>query len=265
MKRVSVFVIIAVVVCTIPAMGWGKKGHRIVATVAQNHLTPTAKKNLAALLGQGKTLASVAVWADNIKYQRPDTKPWHYVDILANSSGYDAARDCTDNRGEPTCVVEEIELFSDMLADKTADKADRVEALKFLVHFTADIACPMHAIGEANGGNQVHVTFLDHKTCGSSSSCNLHALYDTGLLEHAGLSEQKYVAHLESMIKDQKLKATGTPEDWANGSWSIAKAAWAADKSNIDQQYYDKEITVVDTQMALAGLRLAKVLNSALK
>jgi hypothetical protein len=38
-----------------------------------------------------------------------------------------------------------------------------------------------------------------------------------------------------------------------------------ADGAQIDEVYYQKEIKVVDRRLALAGLRLAAVLNEALQ
>jgi hypothetical protein len=42
-----------------------------------------------------------------------------------------------------------------------------------------------------------------------------------------------------------------------------AQSAWLADGAQIDENYYRKEIKVVDQRLALAGLRLAAVLNEA--
>lgn len=42
-----------------------------------------------------------------------------------------------------------------------------------------------------------------------------------------------------------------------------AQSAWLADGAQIDEDYYGKEIKVVDQRLALAGLRLAAVLNEA--
>jgi hypothetical protein len=57
--------------------------------------------------------------------------------------------------------------------------------------------------------------------------------------------------------------STGTPEDWANESHTDAKAAWLNDGGQVDDGYYKKEIPVMNERLALAGLRLAAVLNAA--
>jgi len=40
--------------------------------------------------------------------------------------------------------------------------------------------------------------------------------------------------------------------------------AWVPDGTDLGQRYYDKQIKVVDRQLALAGLRLAKLLNDSI-
>ena len=47
-------------------ISWGFLGHKTVAIVAENHLTPKAKAAVRALLGD-TTMADVASWADEIR------------------------------------------------------------------------------------------------------------------------------------------------------------------------------------------------------
>jgi len=44
----------------------------------------------------------------------------------------------------------------------------------------------------------------------------------------------------------------------------LAKGAWVSDGGSVDEQYYRQQIKVVDERLALAGLRLAAVLNEVL-
>jgi nuclease S1 len=48
--------------CRDAAYGWGEKGHRIVANLADTHLTEQARKEVRKLLPEGTTLADAAVW-----------------------------------------------------------------------------------------------------------------------------------------------------------------------------------------------------------
>lgn len=66
------------------------------------------------------------------------------------------------------------------------------------------------------------------------------------------------------MIASKHLQASGSPKDWANESLRLARQVWVNDGGAVDQAYYQANIGVVDERLALAGLRLAAVLNDAL-
>ncbi len=250
--------------------GWGREGHRIIGDIAQERLTEVTKRNVQSLIGNN-TLASVSNWADEIRRERDETYDWHFVDIPQNAQGFSDARDCyrpeDRHRGakddHQNCVVDRIVYFKRVLGDKNAPREDRIEALKFVVHFVGDIHQPFHAIGEAKGGNGVHVTEFGSGRCGRYE-CNLHSAWDTGLIRHTGLGEEAYVEHLDRLISEEHLRASGNPADWANESFALAKAAWVDDGGSVDEDYYRREIKFLDERLALAGLRLAALLNEVL-
>jgi S1/P1 Nuclease len=255
-----------------PALGWGPQGHQVVADIARSHLIPTARRHIRELLGNDD-LAAISTWADEVRAQRPETFGWHFVDIPLNASGFSQQRDCyrPDEKHPQTkedhhnCVVDRIEIFQRVLADKNESPANRVEALKFLVHFVADLHQPLHAIGEARGGNDIHVFEFGSAQCGNGS-CNLHATWDTGLIEHTNRSEEGYVAELEKLISLRNLQheANGTPETWANESFHLAQKVWLKDGRAVDEAYFRNNMGSLDERLALAGLRLAVLLNDAL-
>ena len=254
------------------SFGWGPKGHRIVADIAQRRLTPTARLHMKELLGNDD-LAAISVWADDIKGDRPETYGWHFVDIPINANGFSEPRDCfrPDEKHPSTlqdhhnCVVDRITIFKQVLTDRNAPRQDRIEALKFLVHFVGDVHQPLHAIEQARGGNDIHVIEFGLPQCGKYP-CSLHFAWDIGLIEHAGLSEWRYVPKLDQLITTQKLssQAVGTPELWADESFQLAKKVWLNDGGNIDETYYKNDIGIVDRRLALAGIRLALLINQAL-
>jgi len=250
-------------------VGWGSEGHQIVASLAQTRLTENAQRGIRSLIGDA-SLASVSNWADEVRPERDETYSWHFVNIPENASGFSDERDCfvpnSKHKGSTTdhhnCVVDRIEIFQQVLSDSNAQRDDRIEALEFLVHLVGDVHQPFHAIGEAAGGNGIAVTEFGSTHCGRRP-CNLHSVWDFGLIQHAGMRREAYVAHLEKLIADEHLTANGNPQDWANESHGYAEAAWLTDGAQIDENYYRKEIKVVDERLALAGLRLAAVLNEA--
>src|SRR5258707_15771275 len=80
---------IAIMSFPVSAWAWGQSGHSIVAEIAQREMSDRARAVVDRLLGHA-SLASVASWADDVKFEdRPDTKPWHFVDIPLAQQKYD--------------------------------------------------------------------------------------------------------------------------------------------------------------------------------
>jgi S1/P1 Nuclease len=268
-QQIRLMVTVSLLVWLAPTklLGWGRDGHAIIATLAEAHLTESARLGVKALL-KDQSLASVSSWADEVRPQRDETYDWHFVDIPKNAAAFDEARDCyrpDDNHAEAqtdhhNCVVDRIGMFQQVLMNPSASETERVEALKFIVHFVGDVHQPLHAIGEARGGNDIKISEFGSTQCGPHP-CNLHGAWDSGLIAHADLGQQEYVQHLEQLISEQHLTASGNPEDWANESHEYAQAAWLVDGGQVDENYYKAQIKVVDTRLALAGLRLAALLN----
>ncbi len=258
-------------VCTLPCWSWGNQGHRLVGLVAADHLSPTARKNVAFLLDK-ETLADVASWADVVRPDETQTALWHYTDLPADSRTYDRERDCPAQpnvkQGSPgdkvrDCAVDRILYFQRRMADPTLDPADRAIALKYLVHFVGDQHQPMHATGVQKGANCIHVVVFGSPTCGERP-CNLHAVWDSGLLTHRNLKENEYLNLLESEIKQNSLVAgTADPALWAGESKRLADEAILPEGGAVDDAYYNREIPVAHKQLEMAGLRLAAALNAA--
>jgi hypothetical protein len=256
-----------------PAWAWGREGHRIVAIVALNHVSDATKAKLTEILGT-ETLVSISTWPDEIRHDRDETSGWHYVDIPKNAAFFDEQRDCyqpyANHKGADTdhhdCIVDRIEMFSRQLADTSQSNPVRLEALKFVVHFVGDVHQPLHAIDEAAGGNQIKVVLFGSATCGENHPCNLHGAWDGALIEHTKLDENAYASKLEDLIRAENLQldVDGTPADWANESHRYAEGALVETGGAVDQIYFDHEISVVDQRLALAGLRLARLLDDAM-
>lgn len=165
-----------------------------------------------------------------------------------------------ERKRQAFCVVDRITLFKQVLADTARTPLERKEALKFIVHFVGDAHQPFHATGDELGGNGVPITEFGATHCGTKP-CNLHAAWDSGMIDHTGMNRDAYVQHLQQLITTNHLTANGNPEDWANESHAAGQAAWLDDNGTIDDAYYNTEIQVVDKRLALAGLRLAALLE----
>lgn len=268
-RRLSVLAAIGVIWMLLPprhALAWGPDGHRIVADIAEARLTPKAKAAIVELLGGGEdtSLASVANWADSVRKEREETAPWHYVDIPYEMSGFDPERDGKNGNN----VIAKIEEFANVLNDRTAPRQQRIEALKFLVHFVGDIHQPMHCV-ERNGdkGGNFRLVFFP----GKREAVNLHRIWDSDILKLAmgEQDDEKFAAALnEKITKDQENAwSRGAPIAWANEGHDLAvKVAYAnvpadAPPPKITDEYLGAAEPVVEAQLSKAGVRLGNLLN----
>lgn len=244
----------------LPASGWGREGHHISGMIAWHYLNEKAKVAVTDLL-DGESLGLASNWADDIRddHSYDWAKPLHYVNVPKTATTVDTSRDCQDGK----CVIGAIEKYSAILKDKTKAKADRVEALRFLIHFVEDVHQPMHvSYASDKGGNSLSVTFLAKKT-------NLHSLWDTGLIQHKlGNGDWMELAQeWQQAITPSQLanwSAPSSAKDWANESLAITRGLYAdlpADHK-LGASYYDQNITVVQARLSAAGVRLATLLNS---
>ena len=247
---------------------WGREGHRLTALVAEQYLTPETKAQIVELL-HNETLADVAPWADSYRAEHPETAKWHYVDIPKDAK-FDRSRDCPVSETDPKspwrdCVTDRILYFEGRLGDASLSPSERAIALKFVVHFIGDVHQPFHAFADERGGNGINVTFLGSSICGTFK-CNLHSVWDDSIIEDQRLSEKKYTDKLLQEIKDNNWErmAGGEPTTWANISHHYAVDAVAPNGAFITREYVAEESKIVDAQLALGGLRLARVLNRIL-
>ena len=236
----------------------------IIAEIAQRRLDPVALRRVEDLLGGKVSLASIANLADTIAATRPETRNWHFVNIPVGATAYDPDRDCAATpRGD--CIVKAIARFRAILSDPRKPKAERAEALVFLVHLVGDIHQPLHCADRNHdgGASTLKVTFF-------GTPMSLHLVWDVGLIEKVTYDWGDYVDHLERdwlATRDVAQLARGEPVDWAWASHQAAVAvAYALPEDlNLGDGYFQHSRATVDQQLALAGIRLARVLNEALK
>lgn len=105
----------------------GQNGHRIVADIAEEHLTPEAKAALMEITN-GDPLAKLATWPDEIRSDKhwDFAKPWHYVSVDDDESfdGFTRSKE-----GDILKALSDYEL---QLRDKTLTREEKWQALAFL-------------------------------------------------------------------------------------------------------------------------------------
>lgn len=264
MNRILSFLLTAAVLIPGPAYAWGPLGHRLVARLADDQLTPQARAQIAELLSDEAepTLAGVANWADDLRANDPDmgkrTSRWHYVNIGSPDCAYEVERDCRNG----DCVVEAIQRQSAILADRSKPKAERLLALKFIVHFVGDVHQPLHASNTHDrGGNDFQVNYR-------GQGSNLHSVWDSGLLKSAGLNEEAYLRRLQALPPPadySKPLLPTAPVQWAEQSCKVVmQPGFYPARAKLDDGYYARYRPVAEQRLQVGGAHLAQLLNTTL-
>lgn len=244
-------------------MAWGFDGHRVVGMLAESELSPPARAEVKRLLaGEPEpTLAGVSTWADTLRDDAAwrHTGRWHWVNLpRTDPCTYVAERDCRNG----DCVVGAIRAQFDILADRSRSDAERRTALKFLVHFVGDVHQPFHAgFGFDRGGNQTQLQF-------DRQGWNLHSLWDSAMVKHAGLDPVAYARQLRggpALPADPTLSLSRPEERWALESCQVIHddGLYPA-RRTIGRGYLDQHRPLAETRLRQAGSRLASLLDSAL-
>lgn len=279
MKRRGLLLIL-VVICARPMLAWGAIGHRVVAAIAEKRLEQTSPAALAAareLLRSNnnsrdcapcddpKKLPAVASQPDDFRQDELalPTRDWHFVNIEITNPTYDQDRDCPSG----DCVVRRIDRMIEILGDKSRSNCDREAALIYLIHFMGDMHQPFHtgfgrqANGQPDrGANEVKLTFDGRDT-------NLHSLWDSGIIEKQGRTDNEWVTRLMTTTlngRDPQTLAAGTTTEWLNQSHKLAIQFHTLNKP-FNDQYVKDALPVIEERMLLGGLRLARLIEEAMK
>jgi hypothetical protein len=245
------------------AEAWGREGHRVIGHLAEARLSPAARDEVARLLADEAepSLAGVSTWADEVR-DLPEwrhTASWHWVNLPRETPcRFEAARDCAPRQ----CIVGAIREQLGLLADRRQPRERRAEALKFVVHFVGDVHQPFHAgFADDRGGNLAQVRW-------QRRGWNLHAIWDSALVRHAGLEPEAYARQLAGgppLPEDRSLALAAPEVEWALESCRmILDEVLYPERPVIGQAYLEAKRPLAEQRMRQAGERLAAVLEQAL-
>ena len=171
-------------------------------------------------------------------------------------------RDCPQG----ACVVAQIENDLRILSNRKLGDGARAQALRFLIHFVADIHQPLHAEdNDDKGGNQVRVTI-------GRERANLHRVWDADVVEVQGRDSALAAEAILRAVSPAQHQAwaSGTPTGWANEAHAIARdqiypSLMGRHDLRLPRDYAWRQAGLARMQLAKAGIRLAWLLNNILK
>ena len=194
-------------------------------------------------------------------------KYWHYIDIPFSPDNTPLVQPPTVN------VRERIGVFRKTLASNASDDLKAYD-LVWLLHLVGDIHQPLHATSrftQADDPKQGDIGGNSVKLCASPCRDELHAFWDDVLGKNETVSAAlKAAATLpEPKAKDAAISDEAT---WANESfeaaqkWVYAPPIGVGDGPfTLNASYKADAKTEAQKRVALAGARLAKLLNNELK
>ena len=240
----------------LPALAWGKTGHRVIGAIAERHLDTAAAAEVKNILGV-ETMAEASTWPDSMRsdsseFWQHTASPWHYVTVPAGKTYAQAG---APPEGD---AVTALERFSATVGDPKAALADKQLALRFIIHIVGDLHQPLHAgNGTDKGGNDLKVTFAGRAT-------NLHSVWDSALVDDEQLSYSEMASWLGARITPENVKAWSVtdPRVWINESTALRDKIYPArGETSLSYRCIFDHTAQMELRLEQGGVRLAAYLN----
>jgi hypothetical protein len=265
------------------ALAWDDTGHLLVSQIAYERLSPAAKAKVDAMVKTirfcGKTYdgTTLGAWMDDIKSDstHDDLRAWHYTDIVI----FDGVPPDPKMQPGKENAVARIAWATDALRKSLGSDKKDAELLAYLYHLVGDIHQPLHAATRVTASNRDgDAGGNEFKIAGLPEVDNLHYYWDSAAGSFHFWSPSRpldarerrrldaYAKQIvaanpaESMPESKELD----PQKWAAESNELARTVVYAlpENSTPTTAYEAKAQTVARRRIALAGYRLASLLNS---
>jgi len=290
--------LLLVLLLAVPSFAWNAAGHKAIALIAYNQLTPTVRARVDRLLLQhpdyAKWTAGIPVqdrgraafleastWPDDIRndprFHADNARPtanvpglpagaqarhsnWHYMNLPFSTDG------------TPTKPSEEPNILTklrDFQALGTMSEVEQTFLLPWVLHLIGDIHQPLHTVARFDrlrptgdrGGNSVEL-----------KSGNLHSYWDSRI----GTSEtDRFLDQLVATIQSRHPKLATLdmdPEKWAFEGFALRSEVYGfsgagteRNPATMSDSYSVGAKNLSLERAALAGYRLAEFLNQRLK
>jgi hypothetical protein len=306
LRRVALAAAVALGVGARPAYAWDELGHRVVARIAWDHLTPRAQAAAVRLLTNAPANSGIpalaadateaergrerfvmaAVWPDIIRsrgyvgfpYAHSD---WHYVNFFWEQREPGGPAVDRPDKGTDGQLLRRLPVLAATLADPAAGDSARSVALAWVLHLVGDAHQPLHnsariTAQDPNGDRGGNLFLLG----GLYPRSNLHGYWDAvvGFSEPWQVGERTeaaYVGHIAAGLArryppvwSRGRLLPGQFEQWSREGLALAESTlyppWLVRGQPAPERYEAVAWAAAQPRLALAGYRLAELLNRAL-
>ena len=242
-----------------PALfAWDILGHEVVIAVAQRHLTPKAKENIAKYISYD--LKKDAVWMDDHRHDEPIafTHNWHtcYFNDNLHYNPYYLRKTGTGD------VIRSLYLVESALGNgryKYLTDEWTIFSIRMLIHFVGDMHCPTH--------NHHNFSSAKWDCTLNGKEYTFHTVYDLMPdMLWGDLSADEIAAQIDkASAKERRQVVSGDLIDWANDAVkdNVMVYRWNLPNTKVlREDTVEISRTLVNLQLRNAGYRLAYLLNT---
>lgn len=211
-KLKFLFLLLTCLLSTQSAFGWDDTGHKIVAYIAWQQMTPQVREKVVTILrsapedsqlsvyylsGSRSDVAKqldlfmiAATWPDiirdknfQVRFNKYNQGLWHYSDTFwqDKNGAVEILPTPTDSGGK---AVDQLFAFDKLLRDVSGSDVDKAIALAWFLHLVGDINQPLHCAARVTelepqadqGGNLFQLT---PKDAPRENRLNLHGFWDS--------------------------------------------------------------------------------------
>lgn len=279
MNRIVSFIVLCLFSCS--SFSWWGLGHMAVADIAYQNLTPSARNKVDQMVvdfqkvyPEVNSFQKMSKWPDALYSQQKIYLyfHWHFIDIPFSADQTPVKKHIfSDN------IVKVITQITRSFKDgRVTNGYERARLLALLTHFVGDIHQPLHTVSRFSsahpdgdrGGNQYVI--ID-----KSKQSNLHKLWDSGfgLYDNDNASQEEIRALTNTITATYPRAYFGerminelNPDTWTDeGMKNAVNYVYTTPEHKAPSiDYWNMGKKVTSEQVALAGYRLAQMLNQLL-
>ena len=257
----KLLIVIALIAVSFSAQAWTRLGHSTVVEIAKRHITDKAKENIAKYMPYDIT--KDASWMDS---NRGKKSPYRFSNSW-HSYYYDSKFRHDPNvpnkvaNGDTMRALDLAERNLSMYEELTDSAV--VYNIRIILHMVGDMHCPAHCKLIGGRDDAAPKVNLKGQPMGS-----FHGFYDSMASHIYGwdIEAAELAAKLDTYSKGQiKKVCKGNHHDWAKECMRRTNLIHQLNPNDGTADLRDDTIErskdMIDTQLRLAGYRLAHLLN----
>lgn len=284
------------------AQAWNSGGHRLVAGIAWEVMTPIARQEASQLLRrhpdyprwlslagdhdtERRVFIATSTWADEIRkdprfYTPASESPTPllsgFPDMIRHGDWHYEARPLDEAAasapGRPTSGAIGKGLSSQARELQGHDNARRAYALPWITHLVGDVHQPLHVslkVDTAGNWDKLGIAQQIHQpNTRRKPITNLHVFWDD-LPGSYKVDSKELDVRIESLLaRHRNPPRLASPAIWLDESWTLARqAGYPVGKGEILEitpEFLETSREITDRRLAEAGYRLGEWLNALL-